>query len=158
MSTIHVLYRMYDAHGALLYVGRTCNPHNRFRAHQIEKHWWLEVDTIKVENFESRPALVEAERIAIVAEKPRYNIKDTLTYGTYSLTEIAEQLGADQCLKHPERWVLSKMREIGYKGQRIEGELRFTKRQIQHLEDYQSSWNVLERRRAQRAARKAAAS
>lgn len=146
MSSRHVLYRMYDRGGALLYIGITCDPHSRFRTHSVEKDWWRDVDTIRVENFSDRESLAQAERQAILAELPRYNIKDTRTRGTYSLLEIAELTGADQCLKHPERWLLGKMRASGNKGMNIDGELRFTRRQINALLDYQSSEKIYARR------------
>lgn len=151
MSARCVLYRMYDRAGVLLYVGMTSDPHSRFKAHSAEKDWWLEVDTIQVANFSDRAALAEAERQAILAEKPRYNVKDTRHRGTYSLTDIAEVIGADECLKRPERWLLNKMREMGCKGTLIDGEVRFTTRQINGLLDYQSSGQIFARKRAVRS-------
>lgn len=146
-----VLYRMYDRSGALLYVGMTCDPHSRFRTHSADRDWWLDVDTIRVENFSDRESLAEAERLAIRSEKPRYNVKDTRTHGTYSLTEIAAMTGADRGLKHPERWLRNKMREIGHRGLKIDGEYRFTRRQINALMDYQSSEQIHDRRAAARS-------
>lgn len=73
-ATIHILYRMYNQSGALLYVGMTLNPYGRFRGHRIDKPWWHEVDTIKLERFADRPAVLAAERRAISTEEPLYNL------------------------------------------------------------------------------------
>lgn len=71
----HALYRFYDHFGALLYVGITVNPPQRFRAHQGGKLWWSEVAGIRLEHHHSRDSVIEAERQAITHEKPRYNIR-----------------------------------------------------------------------------------
>ena len=73
-SDTHVLYRFYDAEGALLYIGITNNPPARFRQHRGAKSWWDAVANIKLETFDSRRALEVAERGAIKSEKPKYNI------------------------------------------------------------------------------------
>ena len=70
----HVLYRMYDAAGALLYIGITLNIANRLSAHQGEKPWWSDVANIKLEHFADRMAVLTAERTAIMEEAPAYNI------------------------------------------------------------------------------------
>lgn len=72
-TNLHVLYRMFDAAGQLLYVGLTNNPKGRFGNHRDTKDWWDQVSTIKVESFSSREELIAAERTAIGAEKPLHN-------------------------------------------------------------------------------------
>lgn len=69
----HVLYRMYDAHGALLYVGLTTEPKSRIRAHEHDKQWWPQVATISLEHFPSKSELRSAERRAVETERPLYN-------------------------------------------------------------------------------------
>lgn len=69
----HVLYRFYSAKGQLLYVGITNDPNRRFTEHGIEKPWWPRVSDIKIERFNSRAELIEAELKAIRTENPRYN-------------------------------------------------------------------------------------
>lgn len=71
----HVLYRMFDADGDLLYIGITNNPPERFRAHSGGKDWWPQVSNITVETFSSREELESAEWAAIGAESPRYNVR-----------------------------------------------------------------------------------
>lgn len=70
------LYRLYDRAGTLLYVGITSKPLNRLREHR-QQPWWPEVDLVKLrlERFESRNAVLLAERTTIQAEHPLYNIQ-----------------------------------------------------------------------------------
>lgn len=70
----HCLYRFFDSDGDLLYVGITMNPAARWPKHSSGKHWWTEVETITLETFASREAVLAAEREAIKTEQPRYNI------------------------------------------------------------------------------------
>lgn len=71
----HVLYRFYDATGALLYIGITSNPGNRFQQHAQEKPWWHEVRGITLELYPDRASVLQAETLAIHVEKPRFNKK-----------------------------------------------------------------------------------
>lgn len=70
----HALYRFFGADGALLYIGITWNIATRFPRHQGGKPWWCEVNSIKVEQHPDRASVLRAERAAIEAERPRYNI------------------------------------------------------------------------------------
>ena len=74
MSELHVLYRFFDAHGELLYVGRTNNPPQRLNGHKADKDWWRDVSNVAMEHYESFAALEQAERDAIKNENPKYNI------------------------------------------------------------------------------------
>lgn len=66
------LYRLYDAEGALLYVGVTDDLPTRMRIHS-EKYWWSEVARKTVAWYDDRDDAEQAETLAIAAEKPRYN-------------------------------------------------------------------------------------
>lgn len=70
------LYRMYDAEGALLYVGQTANIGRRLAAHATEKSWWSEVARIDLAHFANRDSATAAESHAIEAEAPRHNLYD----------------------------------------------------------------------------------
>lgn len=70
----HALYRFYDTGGALLYVGITLNPAERWRAHRDEKPWWHEISTITIEVHPTRDTVLDAERAAIINEQPAYNV------------------------------------------------------------------------------------
>ena len=72
--TNNVLYRFFDAGKALLYVGITSRPPQRFKDHGREKEWWREVATIEMQHFDDRASLEQAERKAIKRENPRYNV------------------------------------------------------------------------------------
>jgi len=69
------LYRFYDAHGQLLYVGISCDPDARWKAHRYEepKEWCPLVASRTLEWLDSREEALAAEVIAIKSEKPRFN-------------------------------------------------------------------------------------
>ncbi|MFD5579017.1 GIY-YIG nuclease family protein [Streptomyces pseudogriseolus] len=69
------LYRLRDGDGALLYVGISSKPPQRWGQHAADKEWWLDVATLSMEWFESRTDALEAEAEAIRAEQPRHNIQ-----------------------------------------------------------------------------------
>lgn len=71
--TQHALYRFFDAHGDLLYIGITVDPSARWKKHRESKHWWHAVANITIEHCVSREAALLAEREAIIREVPRYN-------------------------------------------------------------------------------------
>lgn len=71
----HALYRFYGAGGTLLYIGITNSLPRRLTQHNERKAWWLGVSDVKVEHYPSREAVLEAEKRAIIAEKPLYNDK-----------------------------------------------------------------------------------
>jgi hypothetical protein len=126
----HVLYRFYDASGALLYVGITAKPIRRFRDHQKTKDWWIEVSNIRVENFSSRIELIYGERRAIVHEKPLYNItynnhseadaESLSAAARYTLEQATELIcGRDSGLRNPQRWVAMRLRRGEFGGVKI---------------------------------------
>jgi predicted GIY-YIG superfamily endonuclease len=129
-DTKHVLYRFYDASGALLYVGITAKPIRRFRDHQKTKDWWTEVSSIRVENFSSRLELIYGERRAIVHEKPLYNITynnhseadaESLSAGArYTLEQATELIcGDDSGLADPQLWMMRQLRKGRFHGFKI---------------------------------------
>ncbi len=69
----HLLYRMFDDDGNLLYVGRTGSLSGRFAAHARTQPWWGDVARSVIETLPNFEALCAAEKAAILAEKPRYN-------------------------------------------------------------------------------------
>ena len=88
--TDHVLYRFFNSSDQLLYIGITMNPPSRFRAHASNKSWWSEVSRITVSQFESRTQLAKAERDAIKAEKPKYNVMHNKDYEGLRSTPTTE--------------------------------------------------------------------
>ncbi|MDV7195867.1 GIY-YIG nuclease family protein [Mycolicibacterium fortuitum] len=77
MAIDRVLYRVYDSDGDLLYLGATTNPGLRFGDHDSTKSWWPDAANITLEHFPSTDELLDAERAAIQAESPRYNLVHT---------------------------------------------------------------------------------
>jgi predicted GIY-YIG superfamily endonuclease len=68
------LYRWFDDQGNLLYIGITVDLRRRIKQHERSARWYEGAAMMTVEKFDSREAVARAEREAIVAEKPRYNI------------------------------------------------------------------------------------
>jgi len=74
MSQRTALYRLFNTSDVLLYVGIAFDPKNRWYEHASTKSWWPEVARKEVEWHANRPTALAAERRAIVAERPLYNI------------------------------------------------------------------------------------
>jgi DNA-binding GntR family transcriptional regulator/predicted GIY-YIG superfamily endonuclease len=73
MTERTALYRLYDADDRLLYVGISNDPPYRLQQHAADKAWWHEVDRHTLEWVDSRQEALDAERLAISTEHPRYN-------------------------------------------------------------------------------------
>jgi predicted GIY-YIG superfamily endonuclease len=71
----HALYRFFDDQGALLYIGLTVNLPTRLRDHHHGKAWWQSVARMTVQRYPTRAEVVEAERLAIIAERPIHNVQ-----------------------------------------------------------------------------------
>lgn len=68
------LYRIYGEADVLLYIGITnCIP-VRWNGHQAVQPWWDEIRSLAIDWRESRQEAAEAERAAIQAEQPKYNV------------------------------------------------------------------------------------
>lgn len=70
----HVLYRFWDAHDVLLYVGISVDSPTRIANHMRDKPWWGDVETIKFTKYPNRKAALEAEAEMIRTLKPLYNV------------------------------------------------------------------------------------
>lgn len=73
-ADVTTLYRFYNDLGHLLYVGISANMSSRLGQHRRTKVDWADVSDIKLEHFTSRDAALAAERAAIQAEGPLWNI------------------------------------------------------------------------------------
>lgn len=71
---MHALYRYYADDGVLLYVGITNDMSRRMDQHAADKGWWQEVRGVTVEWYDTRDAVLAAERRAIAVEQPRHNV------------------------------------------------------------------------------------
>lgn len=67
------LYRLHDTDGRLLYVGIAGNPGRRFEQHADDKPWWSEVARIDLRHFDDRGVALQAEKEAIIVERPVHN-------------------------------------------------------------------------------------
>ncbi len=67
------LYRFFDPLGSLLYVGITGNVSTRLMQHDQNQPWWRLVASVTVEHYEGRGSALDAEGLAILAERPRFN-------------------------------------------------------------------------------------
>ena len=67
------VYRCLGADGKPLYIGTTGQFGRRIGEH-AQKIWFLEVRQITLEWFPDEGAALEAERVAIEAEQPKYNV------------------------------------------------------------------------------------
>jgi hypothetical protein len=68
------LYRYFDAEGRLLYVGISFSAIARAAQHRKSKGWWRDVANMTIEHLPTRAAALDAERNAIIGEKPAHNI------------------------------------------------------------------------------------
>jgi hypothetical protein len=72
---MHTLYRFYAADGSLLYIGITNSIPTRFRDHDHDKPWYGEAVKVTLEHHPDRDTVLVAEKEAIIAERPRYNVQ-----------------------------------------------------------------------------------
>jgi predicted GIY-YIG superfamily endonuclease len=68
------LYRLFDQDDALLYIGVARRFGTRWHQHAQSKYWWPQVRHQTLEWHPSREAAEAAERAAVKAERPKYNI------------------------------------------------------------------------------------
>jgi DNA-binding transcriptional regulator YiaG len=67
------LYRHFDATGALLYIGISLRPGNRLSEHLTGSAWAGDIANVTLEWFDSFEVAFNAERRAIIQEKPLHN-------------------------------------------------------------------------------------
>lgn len=134
-STAHVLYRIFDAVDALLYVGITMRPVERLHDH-AHREWWQEAVTIRLQSFASREQLREAERAAILSESPRYNIvlNGLPRRRWYSIEQVAEQVCGDTTWPKI-KWLHRQIKNGRLTGVKRKGVWRFTDADVDALLD-----------------------
>jgi len=67
-----IVYRLYDAQGALLYVGMAIRVKERLQAHK-RLEWWPQVARVEEETFPDRMQACRRERDLILDERPLHN-------------------------------------------------------------------------------------
>lgn len=83
------LYRHFSPDGRLLYVGISINALSRLTAHLSGSAWAEQIARVEIERFPSRRAALDAERKAIRAECPKFNIVHALPRPPVDLVEFA---------------------------------------------------------------------
>lgn len=71
------VYRLYNHLGALLYVGISQSPKERFQQHARDKQWWPYVQFWMVAWHADRARALAAEAQAIIEEAPAFNAAGT---------------------------------------------------------------------------------
>ena len=73
MTAPCALYRLFNADNELLYVGASVAPIARLSEHVARAEWGKTSATMTMEWFPSRKEAFEAERAAILSERPIFN-------------------------------------------------------------------------------------
>lgn len=84
------VYRLYDSEGTLLYVGKATGPYrlkHRLMAHS-RKTWGDEIDRHETVEYDTEQDALDAEKVAIILEKPKYNV---MTPGKLRLERRTEE-------------------------------------------------------------------
>lgn len=68
------LYRIRGEDDVLIYIGITNGIPVRWNGHQAVQPWWDEVRSLTVEWYDTRGEAEAAEKAAILAEQPKYNV------------------------------------------------------------------------------------
>lgn len=79
-NDVFVMYRYYDSHGRLLYVGSTKNIARRDAEHRAGgtgAFWYPTVARTRIQVFPTIEAARDAELLAIREEEPHYNLFGT---------------------------------------------------------------------------------
>ncbi len=104
----HKLYRHFGPNDALLYVGISLRVMQRTIEHKSDSIWFNEIVRITMEDFDSKEAALEAERLAIINEKPKHNkqqnhgaMADNIN-AHMSVTSIRERLAARRGVQPPD--------------------------------------------------------
>lgn len=69
------LYRHFDAAGRLLYVGITNHTPRRLAQHSERSAWFTQSARVTIEWHPTREKALEAERLAVVSERPLHNVR-----------------------------------------------------------------------------------
>lgn len=73
----HCVYHLFDRADALLYIGCTGNLWGRVASHAGSSAFWPLVARITHESFPDRPSALAAEKQAIAANQPPFNLEHT---------------------------------------------------------------------------------
>lgn len=68
------VYTLVGDNDEILYIGSARNVLQRVGQHAAELQWWGDVKRVDLEHFRSIGDARDAERDAIVAKRPKYNV------------------------------------------------------------------------------------
>lgn len=74
-SAPYWLYRCYDKTDQLVYVGISHDAHARLRGHSYRSWWAADVEYVELEEIQGKTAALEAEKVAVRTEHPRWNVQ-----------------------------------------------------------------------------------
>ena len=94
-NRMHFVYRTFDIHGRLLYVGCTSDLSERRRAHRRLSDWWEFAVRFRVSGPYPKRVALDLERAAIRAEWPAFNRQ---THGLRSLWENSPRVRMENYL------------------------------------------------------------
>lgn len=78
----HVIYRVFDAEGRLIYIGRTRTLTTRVKEHRTSSWWWKPLAAkLRVQLMRDELAAKAAEKRAIQEERPAFN---SMGYGNWA--------------------------------------------------------------------------
>jgi len=72
------LYRSFGSDSQLLYIGVSSNLRERLRRHRQRAAWWPAAELIRLEPFAMEYLALDAERAAIRAERPQFNVRSAV--------------------------------------------------------------------------------
>ncbi len=72
---MHITYEARDNQGAVLYIGTSSNPGQRFRDHARKAPWWSNVATLELRTYPDREHAAMAEAALICELTPTHNVQ-----------------------------------------------------------------------------------
>lgn len=74
------VYRLFGSDDVLLYIGMSGDPEVRWQQHSYGRKWWPDVRRETVRWYDTRDEAAAAEKAAIRAERPKYNLRHNLAF------------------------------------------------------------------------------
>jgi excinuclease UvrABC nuclease subunit len=68
------VYRCFDAHGCLLYIGAAVDVRARLVTHRRDQRWWRLVARVEAQRFATWQEAERDEKAAILREQPPLNV------------------------------------------------------------------------------------
>ena len=98
-----MVYRFRDEMERLLYVGVTVSPRGRWQSHKKRAEWWSLVRSVSIETHPHERAALDAEVVAIKAERPIYNRRSS------TAPLMRRSCGAHESRMHGSRAILPRV-------------------------------------------------